>query len=525
MFESVDPLCLTSRERGRDFGAMPDAELPEDVREMPFDRAVGEEERRGDLPVRLAFGDERGDALLGGRQRAGRRRATADPLELGACALGPERGADPLEDGERFLERRPRLAPPLRAALRRARARGASGLGRAEARPSRATRAPPRTPRARRRGRPTCAASRPRQRAQLAIADARSSRRAFPSYQSSSSTASSAARARSAPRSWSGTKRTAPARRCAPPARRRRRLELNHRLVRRSRARARGGRAPPMRRVVRICPCRASRARARAMRRIFGSTQLRLDKALEREAERGRRAAAPTVRQPRTLRARDRVPARGRRARARPRRAGRGARARALSSPRSSARRIRSPSVDACACRRVDPSPVLGTSEMSGWSRSATVAAFSWSANARSAVAAAVGLPSIVFGRSRDRRRVSGECVVADLRQQARARVRCVRGLRRIARTPRRCRRRRPSWATASSLAIVPPRRRPGRTARGPRPVLHRGGCVQAPKRLRRGGPAATARSGHAALPRPVASRRPRSAGRRPRHPPHCFVL
>ena len=97
---------------------MPDAELPEDAREMPFDGAVGEEERCRDLAVRLALGDERGDALLGGRERARRRRAAADPLQLGACALRPERRADPLEDRERLLERLARLAPTLRAPLR-----------------------------------------------------------------------------------------------------------------------------------------------------------------------------------------------------------------------------------------------------------------------------------------------------------------------------------------------------------------------------------------------------------------------
>ena len=68
---------------------MPDAELPEDACEMPLDRAVGEEERGRDLLVRLAFGDEGRNALLGGCERTWRRRAAADPLELRACALGP----------------------------------------------------------------------------------------------------------------------------------------------------------------------------------------------------------------------------------------------------------------------------------------------------------------------------------------------------------------------------------------------------------------------------------------------------
>ena len=124
MFDDRDPLCLTpglTRAQGpRDLGAVLDAELAEDVREVALDRPVGEEERGRDLAVRLPFGDERGDPLLGRRERAGRRRAAADPLQLGPSALGPERCADPLEERERLLERRPRLAPPLGAALRSA---------------------------------------------------------------------------------------------------------------------------------------------------------------------------------------------------------------------------------------------------------------------------------------------------------------------------------------------------------------------------------------------------------------------
>ena len=85
---------------------------------MSLDRAIGEEERRGDLLVRSAERDERSDTLLCRRERAGSRRAPADALQLGSGALGPERCADSLEDGERFLERRSRFAAPLQPPLR-----------------------------------------------------------------------------------------------------------------------------------------------------------------------------------------------------------------------------------------------------------------------------------------------------------------------------------------------------------------------------------------------------------------------
>ena len=189
---------------------MADAELPEDAREVPFDRAVGEEERGGDLAVRLALGDERRDALLGRRERARRRRASADPLELAARALGPERGADPLEDRERLLERRARLAPPLQRAAARRRARAACGRDRAGARPRMPARAPPRTQRARRRGR------RPARRGALGSARSwRAPRRAraggrCPRTSRAARSPRRCARARSAPRSRSTTKRVAP---------------------------------------------------------------------------------------------------------------------------------------------------------------------------------------------------------------------------------------------------------------------------------------------------------------------------
>ena len=103
-------------ERSCQLGAMTDAELPEDMREMPLHRAIREEQGGGNLLIRLSLGHEGRDALLGRCQRAGRRRASADPLELRPSALRPERGTDPLEDAERLLECRPRLASSLHAA-------------------------------------------------------------------------------------------------------------------------------------------------------------------------------------------------------------------------------------------------------------------------------------------------------------------------------------------------------------------------------------------------------------------------
>src|SRR5918995_464965 len=98
---------------------MANPELPEDAREVPFDGAIREEEGGGDLAVRLALGDEGGDPLLGRRERAGRRGAPADPLELRPRPFRPERRADPVEDGQRLLEGGARFTPVLQATLRR----------------------------------------------------------------------------------------------------------------------------------------------------------------------------------------------------------------------------------------------------------------------------------------------------------------------------------------------------------------------------------------------------------------------
>ncbi len=66
----------------------------------------------------MTLGDEQGDPTLGLGQLAVRRGAPADPRELGAGLLGPERRAEPLEARESVLERRAGGGALLRAALR-----------------------------------------------------------------------------------------------------------------------------------------------------------------------------------------------------------------------------------------------------------------------------------------------------------------------------------------------------------------------------------------------------------------------
>ncbi len=102
----------------RELGARADAELPVDVGEMRLDGALAEEERRRHLPVRPPFGDERGNPTLAFGQLPVRRRPAADPRQLGAGLVGPERRAEPLEADERVLERPPRVAASLRPPLR-----------------------------------------------------------------------------------------------------------------------------------------------------------------------------------------------------------------------------------------------------------------------------------------------------------------------------------------------------------------------------------------------------------------------
>src|SRR5256712_13576332 len=93
------------RAPARQLGPRAHAELEVHARERRLDRADGQEQLRRDLAVRLALRRERRDALLGRREAAGRRRATADPFELAARLLRPERCRQLLERVEGVAKR------------------------------------------------------------------------------------------------------------------------------------------------------------------------------------------------------------------------------------------------------------------------------------------------------------------------------------------------------------------------------------------------------------------------------------
>ena len=102
----------------RELRARADAELAVGPRQRALDRVLGDEERGRDLAVRAAFGDERGDPALGLGQLVAGGRATADPGQLGARLLGPQRRAEPLEARERLARAscaRRRAASPAAA--------------------------------------------------------------------------------------------------------------------------------------------------------------------------------------------------------------------------------------------------------------------------------------------------------------------------------------------------------------------------------------------------------------------------
>src|SRR2546428_10060335 len=88
----------------RQLGPRAHAELEVHPRERRLDRADGQEQLRRDLAVRLALRRERRDALLRRREAAGRRRTTADPFELAARLLRPERCRQLLERVEGVAE-------------------------------------------------------------------------------------------------------------------------------------------------------------------------------------------------------------------------------------------------------------------------------------------------------------------------------------------------------------------------------------------------------------------------------------
>src|SRR5262245_6241307 len=95
-----------------------DAELPVGTRQRAFDCVLRYKESRRDLTIRASLSDKHRDPPLGLGQLAARCCAAADPSELGACLVGPKRGAELLEDGQRATKGSPGGAPVLRAPLR-----------------------------------------------------------------------------------------------------------------------------------------------------------------------------------------------------------------------------------------------------------------------------------------------------------------------------------------------------------------------------------------------------------------------
>ena len=174
-----------------ELGARADAELGVDVGQVARDRPLAEEQRGGDLPVRPALGDERGDAALGRRQPF-LARAPADPAR---ARRAPSRPRWPPRAAR--SRRAPRAIASRAARFCRARRRTMPSASSARARPNGiadrlvlrdrllagGTAACSTSPRA--------AATRPRHRVTCASTHSRPSRAASASQTSSTRTASS----------------------------------------------------------------------------------------------------------------------------------------------------------------------------------------------------------------------------------------------------------------------------------------------------------------------------------------------
>src|SRR5262249_30172886 len=98
-------LC-SSVEHACELGSRADPELRVDVRQVAGPGAFAEEERRSDLPVRPALGDESRDALLGWGQSI-LPTAAADRPELRPRAIDPRRRTELFEPGQRLENRVP----------------------------------------------------------------------------------------------------------------------------------------------------------------------------------------------------------------------------------------------------------------------------------------------------------------------------------------------------------------------------------------------------------------------------------
>src|SRR6476646_6325707 len=112
--------CALRGEEPDKFGAGVDVELAVDACQVELDRLRAEEERRGNVAVRLSFSDLKCDLKLLRGQLLGRRgitpgdRLSARP-ELAACLLRPGSRAEPVEEFNRAAQVLACLDASLRA--------------------------------------------------------------------------------------------------------------------------------------------------------------------------------------------------------------------------------------------------------------------------------------------------------------------------------------------------------------------------------------------------------------------------
>ena len=105
---------------GRELGARANSQLGVDAREVRLHGPNRDEQCRGHVLVGSSLRDQLRHAALGGRELVPARRPSADAAELGTSAVGPDAGADSLEELEGLLEGRPSVpalpSSPVRAA-------------------------------------------------------------------------------------------------------------------------------------------------------------------------------------------------------------------------------------------------------------------------------------------------------------------------------------------------------------------------------------------------------------------------
>src|SRR5438105_15814432 len=112
-FHNVEIPGLCSAHAGElpgQLGARTDVELAIDVRQRRLDGAVGDDEDRRNLLVRLALGDEHGDPPLARRELTRGRHAAADPRQLVTHARRPDCRTELFELAQCALEYLARLA-------------------------------------------------------------------------------------------------------------------------------------------------------------------------------------------------------------------------------------------------------------------------------------------------------------------------------------------------------------------------------------------------------------------------------